>query len=157
MKKPIAILVAGHSNWGKSATLKALTEGRLFRSYQLSGADFFIRRMSNDDYTEAYRDFIDECVAAPSGNILAAFCPHFEAGDLRFTEHSLAALKKKYDVYIFALKYQYHTDNRITDQELNSMGRFGEVQIFDDKNAEAEDRAVALEDFVTSILRRQSN
>jgi GTPase SAR1 family protein len=154
MKKPIAILVAGHSNWGKSATLKALTEGRLFRSYQLSGADFFIRRMSNDDYTEAYKDFIDECVAAPSGNILAAFCPHFETGDLRFSEHSLAQLQTRYDLYIFALKYQYHTDNRITDHELTSMARFGEVRIFDDQNAESEDRAVALEDYIATIFNR---
>lgn len=155
IKKPIAILVAGHSNWGKSATLKALTESRLVRSYEFAGAYFFIRRMSNDDYTGGYKKFIDECVAKSNGNILAAFCPHFEMGDLRFAEYSLSQLQQQYQLYIFSLKYQYSTENRITDQELATMAQFAEVRIFDDQFAEAEDRAAALEEYIESIVRRQ--
>ena len=154
MKKPIAILVAGHSNWGKSRTLRALTENKLFRNYQFSDTRFFIRRMSNDDYTEGYRDFIDGCVAAPNMNILAAFCPHFEKNDLRFTEHSLTQLKTQYDLHIFALKYQYNTAICITDQELASMSRFGNVTTFDDGNAEAQVRADALEDFILTVINQ---
>jgi hypothetical protein len=137
-----------------SATLKAITKGRFFRYYKLSGEDFFIRRMSNDDYTDGYKEFINSRTSSPTGNILAAFCPHFDSSDLRHTEHSLGQLQKGYNVFIFVLKHQYSTDNRVTDEEIVALRRFGDVRIFDDKSAEAEDRAKALEDYIAAIFAR---
>ena len=59
MNKGKAFLVIGYANWGKSRTLKELTNGNVHvRNMLIGGKRFLIRRMSNDDYSENYKEYI---------------------------------------------------------------------------------------------------
>jgi len=70
------VFVVGHENWGKSKTLKALTDNnRYVKNYELGGHEWFIRRMSNDDQPDGYYDFMD-VLSKPY--LIAAFCPNFD-------------------------------------------------------------------------------
>ncbi|MDZ7817093.1 MAG: hypothetical protein U5K55_00130 [Aliarcobacter sp.] len=55
------VFVVGHENWGKSKTLKSLTNGsRYIKNYSINNINWFIRRnLSNDDYPDKYYDFMD--------------------------------------------------------------------------------------------------
>jgi hypothetical protein len=55
---PQAFFVVGHSNWGKSSTLKALAAPPQVRKVVVGGRTFFIRRMSNDDRPNDWVAFI---------------------------------------------------------------------------------------------------
>jgi len=59
MKKK-AFAVVGHSNWGKSYTLRALTDNTpQYRWWEIKGELFNIKRMSNDDDTEGLLEFVE--------------------------------------------------------------------------------------------------
>lgn len=151
--KPYAFLLAGHSNWGKSHTLKAFTDGSLVRSCDVEEIPFFIRRMSNDDFNEDYRRFIDSCVKDPSKNLIAAFCPNFDIPE-RFSLETLERLSAHYRLHIFVLCYQYGTGQVISGPEIATMEGFGETRIYKGRDREARERAVALRDYITEVLAR---
>jgi hypothetical protein len=48
--QPKIVFVVGHERWGKSKTLRSLTNGNIHRRrIIISGTEFYVRRMSNDD------------------------------------------------------------------------------------------------------------
>ncbi len=76
MAKGKAFFVVGHKNWGKSDTLEALTGGNYhFRYWPVNGHKFFIRRMSDDDRPEQYREFARHLDPDHMPYVLAALCP----------------------------------------------------------------------------------
>lgn len=59
MKSSI-VFVVDHKNQGKSKTLRNLTNENWRENYtKISGHEFFIRRMLNDDQPERYFEFME--------------------------------------------------------------------------------------------------
>ena len=74
MAKNQAFLVVGHRHWGKSTTLRALTNGQ--RGWLvLEGKRFFVRLMSNDNVPDSYEDFISALDPAKKPLVIMAYCP----------------------------------------------------------------------------------
>src|SRR4051812_5071343 len=75
MKKKVFIYV-GHSNWGKSMTLKLLTEGNSkIKFASISGYTFKVRKMSNDDDGQGLLNWVKDIPNIPYDKIIIAFCP----------------------------------------------------------------------------------
>lgn len=100
-KGNIAFLV-GHSDWGKSRTLRELTDGVHQKRYVSIGKSmFYIRRMSNDDLFEDYKDFMNSLDPAVRPNVIAALCPVFDEPQ-NDTASLLRQLSKKgYELFFF--------------------------------------------------------
>jgi len=95
MPKPKVAFVVGHRDWGKSATLRALTGGSYHqRRCMIEGVEFFIRRMSNDDYPDGFIELMRSIDPTVEPNIIAALCPNFEDPAAE-TEAVLETLRKK--------------------------------------------------------------
>ena len=79
MYKGIAFLVVGHENWGKSKTLRAMTNDNFHKRYkEVAGTIFFIRRMSDDDRSDEYKVFVNGLDQKYNKNIILAFCPNMD-------------------------------------------------------------------------------
>ena len=142
-----AFILVGHSNWGKSATLKAMTGGKPHIHYhQIADKKFFIRRMSNDDFPEEFRDFCESLDPDTKEYLLTTLCPDFD-NQFKYTANSLIILKEKYDLSFFVLKHKYGSDRCVTDQEMNSLEDYGPVYVYD-KKSEAKDRAEAFKAYI---------
>lgn len=151
--KPYAFLLAGHSHWGKSRTLRSLTVERRPAWTRIAEVSFFIRRMSNDDWNEHYRNFITSCVEDTSSNLIVAFCPNFEIPG-RYSLDTLQRISAQYRVHVFALRHQYRSNLVISDLEIQTMSRFAEVRIYDERDREAPERAIAFRNYITEVVTR---
>jgi hypothetical protein len=143
------IFVVGHSNWGKSKTLKCLTnDSRYVKTYTINDINWFIRRMSNDDYSENYCNFMKNLNAEINPNVIAAFCPNFEEKRNEETIEILNSLKNKgYNLYFWVIEHQFVTKKKMDSSFINELKNFGEVEIYS-KCEEADLRALALKDFI---------
>lgn len=143
------IFVVGHSNWGKSKTLKCLTnDSRYVKTYTINDINWFIRRMSNDDYSESYCNFMKNLNAEINLNVIAAFCPNFEEKRNEETIEILNSLKNKgYNLYFWVIEHQFVTKKKMDSSFINELKNFGEVEIYS-KCEEADLRALALKDFI---------
>ncbi len=150
------IFVVGHSNWGKSKTLKCLTnDSRYVKTYTINDINWFIRRMSNDDYSESYCTFMENLNAEINPNIIAAFCPNFgEKPNLKGKNRKeetikiLNSLKNKgYNLYFWVIEHQFVTKKKMNSSFIDKLKNFGEVEIYS-KCEEANLRALALKDFI---------
>src|SRR5687768_10529410 len=105
-EKGIAFLVVGHSNWGKSQTLRVLTDDDYKkRRMTIDGTQFFVRKMSNDDDRDGHPPFLDFAHAlrpASKPHVIAAFCPTF--GENESGHEILDTLRKRYELFFFVLK-----------------------------------------------------
>lgn len=144
MERGQAFLVVGHKRWGKSKTLKALTGGRLFQYWRVGDYELFIRRMSNDDVPEDFREFVRSLRPTNRQYVILAFCPVFEEGD---ADATLRDLRRNYDIFSFVLRHAFDRRRRITQDEVEGLQRYGEVEVLED-HAEASDRAAAFRDFI---------
>ena len=140
--KAQAFFVVGHSNWGKSQTLRALAGPHQVRRWSVKGRDFFVRRMSNDDLSDKWMKFIKQLDPARRSHVIAALCPKTDALDL------LGTLKDKYNLFFWVLRHSYEGYGAISAQEEDALRALGTVVVFDQKHAPAEQRAKALKEFV---------
>ena len=129
--KGYAFLIVGHSNFGKSETLWALTDYAEKRGKQppctIAGVDFFVRRMSNDDAPyqnpRSYEEFVEAIGAEPERyrNFISAFCPRFSE---KKTERFLSAFKERHDVYAMVIRQSHKGDATVSDEEIALLSKY---------------------------------
>lgn len=151
MSKPKVIFVVGHSNWGKSQTLKLLTNGtHRVRRTEIADVEYFIRRMSNDDQPEGFIKRMTTIHPDLWPHILATLCPDFD-DPKKATATVLQALRDKgYELFFWVLAQQYGTGARIQSSELARLRSFGKVEVFAE-TAEANVRAKKFKAYVTAV------
>ncbi len=126
MKK--VFLITGYNNWGKTALIKELFNSHRFykdRTYQLSGHEFCVQPLSNDDVgRKAYeRDVKDRLLALKNKSIypkqlISAFCPTKEAAN-----NSREIIEQLYcndEVHLIALEYRWCGHAKLITKELVS-------------------------------------
>lgn len=157
MQKPKVAFVVGHAQWGKSQTLRALTDGSYRqRRCLIGGVEFFIRRMSNDDDPESFVELMKTIDPTVEPNIIAALCPNFQDKKAA-TKTVLAALHKKgYQLFFWVMESQYGTNATITAKDISHLRTFGKVEVMSGVH-EAEVRAKEFKRFVSSIVRPNSS
>jgi len=94
MSKGKAFVVVGHSNWGKSRTLRQLTGSKRKAWIQIKDFRIFIRRMSNDDIAKDLKEFLEKIDPNFKRIIIITLCPNFDDPDRR-TKEILNLLKDK--------------------------------------------------------------
>lgn len=151
MPKGKAFLVVGHKNWGKSTTLKALTgSSRFERTWIIGKAEFFIRRMSNDDIPKSLKDFVNGLDPDVRPLLIATLCPTFNVKrSLPLLLDILGTLKRKYKLFFFVLQHKCKNPKRtIPDDEIDRLERYGTVRVFSPEGAKPRVIARAFENFV---------
>jgi hypothetical protein len=147
-----AILIVGHENWGKSLTLRALTNGSSYqRHIVIAGVQFFIRRMSNDDQPDGYFDFIRAIDPGTIPNLIATLCANFQRTEAR-TDQILQILRSKgYQIVFWVIRHQYGTDSVVTPDQVARLRTYGIVEIHDARS-EAAVRARQFHTFVSNVV-----
>lgn len=142
------VFLVGHENFGKSKTLKALTSGVVqYRYWKLGDIQYQIRRMSNDDLTDQWKEYIDSFIASKGSDLIIAMCPDFRTRE-KATKSYLTKLSKNYRLRFFVLKYAYGRSEMVKDEEIEQLREFGEVKLYEKKNTEASTRAKEFKAFV---------
>jgi hypothetical protein len=153
MIKGRVVFVVGHANWGKSRTLRALTDGNVHqRRIQLGEAEFFIRRMSNDDRPDDFYDFVREVQPLRRPDLILAFCPKFQEPQPRRCLEQLQS--KSYRLFFWVLRERYANGRFVTPDEIATLGEYGRVEIFDSGRAREHARARALRSFIENTVLR---
>jgi len=152
MPDPKVFFVVGHSNWGKSKTLRALTNGNhRVRRTTISKQEFFIRRMSNDDLPDSFINRMSTIHPNQWPNIIAALCPDFNDSNKKTKEVLQALNDKGYKLFFWVLQMQYGTNNQIAESELSQLQNHGSVEVFTEV-AEAEARAEQFKNYINSTI-----
>ena len=152
MSNKKVVFVVGHENWGKSKTLKALTDSdRYIKNYEIGGQKWFIRRMSNDDQPAGYYDFMDNLTKS---NLIAAFCPNFDDARYGITVDLLDKLDNKgYELYFWVLETQFTSGKKMCSNYIDKLKGYGTVEVYS-QNDEASIRASKLREFIEkSVLK----
>ncbi|MEX3639661.1 hypothetical protein [Paraburkholderia sp. BR14320] len=152
MSKPKIAFVVGHSNWGKSHTLRALTNGsRYQRRLTVKDVEFLIRRMSNDDLPESFIQFMATADPQSIPAIIAALCPNFQ-DESAATDSVLTELRTKgYRLFFWVMEQQYGTANTMPAGDISRLRKYGTVVVFP-KVAEATTRARSFRKFVSDVV-----
>jgi predicted ATP-dependent endonuclease of OLD family len=157
MSKSKVFVLVGHSNWGKSFTLNALTErygdGWKKRSVIIKHELIPIKKMSNDDRP------VDEIIKfakrqiAGSKNFIIALCPNFSPDRKKDTEKLLKILKDNCKVYFMLLKRaQGDSDIRELQQsEIMVLREYGKIEPIS-KKIDKYVRAKKFKDFIENSL-----
>ena len=151
MDKSRVFLVVGHSNWGKSRTLRALTNGVLTKGLHpwitIDERQFFVRMMSNDDVPSSnptsYPTLIHNLTPEQIPFVIMAYCPEKDSSSPLIT-----ALAKKYEIFAWVLEHKYDCKESIKESEIKALRKFGMVECYTPKHTEAEARATALVQFI---------
>lgn len=134
MSKGKAFVVVGHSCWGKSYTLNALTEkyggGPKNRSVTINNKKIPVRKRSNDDMPTA-----DELIkfikkqAEDSRCIIFPLCPNFSKKRQKDTENLLKILRDLYDTSFMVLKKCQRSGNsgEISAADIEKLRAYGDV------------------------------
>lgn len=128
--------VVGHSNWGKSTTLRELTNGRFSaRWHSISGVDFFVRRMSNDDIFASYMKFMNRITPAKYDHMIASLCPTFNLPKNPAEDLLISLRKKGFILFFWVLENEQGPGTRtISKAEIRTMEKLGEVEIHREKS-----------------------
>lgn len=127
MRKRCFILV-GHSHWGKSETLSALTNFLPRRRHIVIPSinpdlTAYVRRASNDDNEAALLRFSSTiALRVRQDYLVITFCPKLKAK--RACQTILTNLREQYDLYFFVLMEDYWQEREITEEELSFMNEF---------------------------------
>lgn len=146
-----AFAVVGHKNWGKSKTLKALTDGDVYqRKCTIKAKKFLVRRMSNDDRPQSFYDLLNDLRPDQWQYVILALCPTLTDKRKRaLLVPILQSFRKRYRLFFFVLRTDYYKHTRrITDDEIDLLTRFGTVKVFLDPKANPTTRARAFKRFV---------
>jgi predicted MPP superfamily phosphohydrolase len=136
MEKGKAFFLVGHRNWGKSRTLRALTNGSRRWYIVVKAVRFFIRRRSNDDVRDDFIRFLNTLDPKQKPYVIVALCPKFDERSTnskkRNTEKMLRQLREKYNLFFFVLIHQWHENGngRISDGEIQMLRRLGHVELY---------------------------
>jgi hypothetical protein len=126
------VFAVGHSHWGKSSLLRAMTDGNPYqKKVTIMNTEFFVRRMSNDDQPKGYVEFMRALIPQSRPNVVAAFCPKFSSnGDtdpaiLQPLQH------KGYELFFWVMRHQQGPGGGIvTDSEIDAMHKAGKTEVF---------------------------
>ena len=150
MSKAKIFFVVGHANWGKTETLKALTNGASPKTkFTIAGVEYFIRRTSNDDASESYIKMMGNVKPEEKPNLIAALCPEFEnpkRGTIKVLQHLKA---QGYKLFFWVLEEGYKSGDRITKKEISALKKFGKVEVLG-QSLEALGRARKLKAFIVA-------
>lgn len=128
MKK--VFVVVGHSNWGKSMTLRKLTSGSVYkREFKLFGEHFFIKRMSNDDLPKSLINFVKKLSEIEQNRIIITLCPNFDNKDSK-TEDILKLLQKNCKLYFWVIENHFKGERIISKKEIANLRKYGKVELF---------------------------
>lgn len=152
MPKGKIAFVVGHAHWGKSETLRALTNDDFYvRRMIINHELFFIRRMSNDDQPSGYVKFMESAWPANTPNLIAALCPNFHDTEAA-TDSILTTLRAKgYELFFWVIEHQYGKPGVVTADEVKRLGKYGKVEVFSNKVAAAA-RAKNFKQFVSNVV-----
>lgn len=153
MPKGKIAFVVGHAHWGKSTTLRALTNGNFrLRRTTIAGDEYFIRRMSNDDQPKGYIKFMMSLDPVIRPYLIATLCPQFDEPSAA-TSSILAALRAKgYQLFFWVIEQKYGTTEVVTAKEIQRLRGFGKVKVFSN-SAEAAARSKTFKRFVENVVR----
>ena len=151
MKKAFAVV--GHSHWGKSWTLRALTDDAIqYRYWTIKETQFRIKRMSNDDDPEGLLKFISKLGKPYDQYLIYALCPNFNKNEGRSTDRILNNLHDKgYKLHFWVIQHQSDGDGIITAQEISELKKYGHVEVYSNK-VDEKHRAKYFEKYVTTNL-----
>jgi len=138
MNKGEAFIVVGHKHWGKSTTLKALTDGnRFLRTWKIRSTIFFVRRMSNDDIPDSLVALVNRLDPATTPRVIATLCPTFnDKKALPALLKILATFKRKYELFFFVLRHKGEDPSAtVPDDEIERLERYGTVKRFHPEGA----------------------
>jgi len=141
MPKPKIAFVVGHEKWGKSETLRAITNGN---KHQIGGVEFFIRQMSNDDITprnpNSFEKFWKSIDPKKKPNVIGTLCPKFQDLDraAKLVEVLDALRKKGYQLFFWVIRNRCkpirNETNEISEGEISELRKFvhsdKEVEVF---------------------------
>jgi hypothetical protein len=121
-----AFFVVGHSRWGKSSTLIALTGSHREREHEMGGRVFSIRRTSNDDEAEAWIRASGRLRPDSKPYLILTLCPTTEV------QPALESLRDRYHLYFWIMrdKQQGHPA-QISDEEIARLRGIGTVRILE--------------------------
>ena len=144
--------VVGHAHWGKSKTLRALTNDNFrLRRTTIGGVEFFIRRMSNDDQPKGYEEFMKSLNPEQRKHLIAALCPQFD-DPAAATNSILTTLRAKgYQLFFWVIEHQYGTSEVVTAKEIQRLRSFGKVEVFS-ATAESAARSKSFKHFVSNVV-----
>jgi hypothetical protein len=146
-----AFVLVGHENWGKSRTLKSLTDdSRYAKTISIDGRELFIRRMSNDDVPESLVRFVKNIDPQHYADVILTLCPNFHDPS-RKTVSILAKLSEKYELFFWVLKFKYAANKTVSDNEIKRLEEYGEVEVFASKQPQSTERA---KEFMAFIKKR---
>jgi len=132
MKK--AFIYVGHSNWGKSFTLKEITNGNPFKkTVQINQQWVWVRKMSNDDTAVGLLNFAKTIPNLNYQNFILAYCPNQNNDQMAMD--ILNELQQHCDLYFFVQEEKFGNSNvKISTQEITPLNNFGTVQILTGQN-----------------------
>jgi len=134
--------VVGHSGWGKSRTLKALTLGNHHARWLSIGARrFSVRRASNDREPERWAEMIAQLEPSECSHLILALCP--AAADVA----QLIRLRARYELYFWVMRRSYGDNRTVADDEIRLLRALGTVEVFAPRQEQGI-RAAAFERFI---------
>src|SRR5258708_29348136 len=149
---PKIAFVVGHSNWGKSRTLRALTGGaHQIRWITFRDHEFLIRRMSNDDLPDDFIDWIESISPANRPYVIAALCPNFKDESAE-TQWILEDLRDKgYQMYFWVIEHGFGSSEVVTPGEISRLARFGRFEVLREV-LEAGERGRVFRAFISDVV-----
>jgi hypothetical protein len=160
MQQKRVAFVVGHSHWGKSRTLRALTDGNPHqRRITINGVEFYVRHMSNDDDPQGYVHFMNGLDPNATRNLIAPLCPKFRRlknfnNPLKVADPMLQGLQGKgYQLFFWVIKHKWGNPALLVAQdEISELQGHGSVQVFTQADAEDSLRATQFRAFVTDVV-----
>ena len=150
MTRGKAFLVVGHSNWGKSFTLRALSGGTTKKWIRIRGQRVFIRYMSNDDVPGSFHRSVRGLDPAKKHYICIAFCPRVSDAP---TAKTIRALRSRYDIVSFVMAQAYNGEKRLKPHEIGALKWLGDTRVLWERRS-APARARALRALIERHLKR---
>jgi hypothetical protein len=153
MHKGKIAFVVGHARWGKSETLRSLTNDNYRIKYtKIGGEEFFIRRMSNDDKPRGYVKLMKSLAPKLRPYLIAALCPKFDKSSPSYATEFLQTLRANgYQLFFWVIHHQYDKTGVITAEEIQQLQKYGTVEKFDQKT-DALHRSKAFKKFVKETV-----
>jgi hypothetical protein len=160
MEQKRVALVVGHEHWGKSRTLRALTDSNSHqRRITINGVEFYVRHMSNDDDPEGYIRFMNGLDPNVTRNLIAPLCPKFKKLEnynsaTKVADGVLQNLHGNgYRLFFWVIEHKWADPAIVvTSQEISELRRHGTVELFTVVKAEASVRATAFRTFVSNVV-----
>ena len=143
-----AFILVGHENWGKSQSLKSLTDNNHHvRRIIINGKELLIRRMSNDDQPESLLRRVKKIDPQRRTHVILTLCPNFH-NPSRYTVNILNELAEKYELFFWVLKFKYATNKAISEDEIKRLEQYGTVEVFGSGQAESKERVKGFKEFI---------